>query len=87
MREQQGPQHRRRRLRLAVCAPLALFAAGVLTYGTIFGTFGDDARADTTAAPAPVPADAMAGVAAMQPGWNLGGGARAGLPGAAEAVE
>ncbi|WP_328507718.1 cellulase family glycosylhydrolase [Streptomyces sp. NBC_00391] len=70
MKKQQAPQHRRRNLRLAVGTPLAVAAAGVLAYGTVFGTFGDDARPE--AAAAPVPGDAMAAVAAMQPGWNLG---------------
>ncbi|GAB3008220.1 cellulase family glycosylhydrolase [Streptomyces pseudoechinosporeus] len=69
-KQQQAPQHRRRNLRLAVGTPLALTAAGVLAYGTVFGTFGDGARPE--AAAAPVPGDAMAAVAAMQPGWNLG---------------
>ncbi|WP_327426892.1 hypothetical protein [Streptomyces sp. NBC_01236] len=72
MRKQQAPQHRRRRIRLAVGAPLALIAAGVLAYGAVFGTFGDDAEPHAAAAPAPVPGNAMAAVAAMQPGWNLG---------------
>ncbi|MFD8126036.1 cellulase family glycosylhydrolase [Streptomyces mirabilis] len=72
MRKQQAPQHRRRRLRLAVGTPLALIAAGVLAYGAVFGTFGDDAEPHAAAAPAPVPGDATAAVAAMQPGWNLG---------------
>lgn len=70
MKKQQAPQHRRRNLRLAVGTPLALTAAGVLAYGAVFGTFGDDARPE--AAAAPVPGNAMAAVAAMQPGWNLG---------------
>lgn len=72
MKKQQAPQHRRRRLRLAVGTPLALIAAGVLAYGTVFGTFGDDAKPEASAATAPVPGNAMAAVAAMQPGWNLG---------------
>lgn len=70
MKKQQAPQHRRRNLRLAVGTPLALTAAGVLAYGAVFGTFGDDARPE--AAAAPVPGNAMSAVAAMQPGWNLG---------------
>ncbi|MEU1036394.1 cellulase family glycosylhydrolase [Streptomyces mirabilis] len=72
MRKQQAPQHRRRRLRLAVGTPLALIAAGVLAYGAVFGTFGGDAEPHAAAAPAPVPGDATTAVAAMQPGWNLG---------------
>ncbi|MFE5812914.1 cellulase family glycosylhydrolase [Streptomyces sp. NPDC056479] len=72
MNKQQAPQHRRRRLRLAVGTPLALVAAGVVAYGTVFGAFGDDAKPEASAAPAPVPDSAMAAVAAMQPGWNLG---------------
>ncbi|TQE23928.1 cellulase [Streptomyces ipomoeae] len=72
MKKQQAPQHRRRRLRLAVGTPLALIAAGVIAYGTVFGTFGDDAEPKASAATAPVPGNAMAAVAAMQPGWNLG---------------
>jgi endoglucanase len=70
MKKQQVPHHRRRNLRLAVGTPLAVAAAGVLAYGTVFGAFGDDARPEASAAP--VPGDAMAAVAAMQPGWNLG---------------
>ncbi|MGI5192604.1 glycoside hydrolase family 5 protein [Streptomyces sp. CA-288835] len=50
---------------------LALIAAGVLAYDAVFGTFGD-AETQAAAAPAPVPDNAMAAVAAMQPGWNLG---------------
>ncbi|WP_405577719.1 cellulase family glycosylhydrolase [Streptomyces sp. NBC_01092] len=72
MNKQQAPQHRRRRLRLAVGTPLALIAAGVIAYGTVFGAFGDDAKPEASAATAPVPDSAMAAVAAMQPGWNLG---------------
>ncbi|MCX5206299.1 cellulase family glycosylhydrolase [Streptomyces sp. NBC_00237] len=72
MSKQQAPQHRRRRLRLAVGAPVALTVAGVLAYGGAFGTFGEDAEPRAGAAPAPVPASATAAVAAMQPGWNLG---------------
>ncbi|MFF4346053.1 cellulase family glycosylhydrolase [Streptomyces sp. NPDC001530] len=72
MKKQQAPQHRRRRLRLAVGTPLALIAGGVMAYGTVFGTFGDDAKPKASAATAPVPDNAMAAVAAMQPGWNLG---------------
>ncbi|MER5794043.1 cellulase family glycosylhydrolase [Streptomyces sp. NPDC001980] len=72
MKKQQAPQHRRRRLRLAVGTPLALTAAGVIAYGAVFGIFGDDSRPQASAAPAPVPGNAMAAVAAMQPGWNLG---------------
>ncbi|CCK24845.1 Endoglucanase B [Streptomyces davaonensis JCM 4913] len=72
MNKQQAPQHRRRRLRLAVGTPLALIAAGVIAYGTVFGVFGDDAKPEASAATAPVPDSAMAAVAAMQPGWNLG---------------
>ncbi|WP_406335957.1 cellulase family glycosylhydrolase [Streptomyces sp. NBC_00203] len=78
MRKQQAPQHRRRRIRLAVGAPLALIAAGVLAYGAVFGTFGDDAEPHAAAAPVPVPGDATAAVAAMQPGWNLGNSLDAG---------
>ncbi|MFG2652481.1 cellulase family glycosylhydrolase [Streptomyces sp. NPDC048436] len=72
MKNKQSPQHRRRRLRLTVGVPLAAVVASVLTYGTVFGTFGDDATPKASAAAAPVPADAKAAVAAMQPGWNLG---------------
>ncbi|WP_055524820.1 cellulase family glycosylhydrolase [Streptomyces graminilatus] len=70
MKKQQAPQHRRRSFRLAVGTPLAVAAAGVLAYGAVFGTFGDDAQ--PKAAAAPVPDNAMSAVAAMQPGWNLG---------------
>jgi aryl-phospho-beta-D-glucosidase BglC (GH1 family) len=55
-----------------VGTPLALIAAGVITHGTVFGAFGDDAKPKASAATAPVPGNAMAVVAAMQPGWNLG---------------
>ncbi|MCZ4101722.1 cellulase family glycosylhydrolase [Streptomyces sp. So13.3] len=72
MKNKQAPQHRRRRLRLTVGVPLAAVVASALTYGTVFGTFGDDATPKASAAAAPVPANAMAAVAAMQPGWNLG---------------
>jgi endoglucanase len=66
MKKQQAPQHRRRRLRLAVgTPPPALIAAGVIAYGTVFGTFGDDAKPQASAATAPVPGNAMAAVAAM----------------------
>ncbi|MGN5382260.1 cellulase family glycosylhydrolase [Streptomyces lasalocidi] len=69
--QQQVPRHRRRRLGLVVGTPLALVSAGVLAYGAVFGTFGDDSRPQASAAPR-VPDDATAAVAAMQPGWNLG---------------
>ncbi|MFE1883203.1 cellulase family glycosylhydrolase [Streptomyces diastatochromogenes] len=72
MKKQQAPQHRRGRLRLAVGTPLALIAAGVIAYGTAFGMFGDDGKPQASAATATVPDNAMAAVAAMQPGWNLG---------------
>ncbi|MGW1164635.1 hypothetical protein [Streptomyces sp. NPDC002550] len=47
--------------------PLALVSAGVLAYGAVFGTFGDDSRPQASAAPR-VPDDATAAVASMQPG-------------------
>ena len=72
MKKQQAPQHRRRRWGLAAGTPLALIAAGVIAYGGVFGTFGDDAKPQASAATAPGPDKAMAAVAAMQPGWNLG---------------
>ncbi|MFJ3307221.1 cellulase family glycosylhydrolase [Streptomyces sp. NPDC086549] len=78
MKKQQAPQHRRRRLRLVVGTPLALIAGGVIAYGTVFGAFGDDAKPEASAAPAPVPGNEMAAVAAMQPGWNLGNSLDAG---------
>jgi endoglucanase len=74
---QQAARHRRRRLGLVVGVPLALIAAGVLAYGTEFGPFGDGSRSQAAAAPA-VSDDAMAQVAAMQPGWNLGNSLDAG---------
>ncbi|MER6080715.1 cellulase family glycosylhydrolase [Streptomyces sp. NPDC001833] len=74
---QQAARHRRRGLGLVVGTPLALIAAGVLAYGTEFGPFGEGSRSQAAAAPA-VSDDAMAQVAAMQPGWNLGNSLDAG---------
>jgi endoglucanase len=55
-----------------VGTPLALIAAAVIAYGTVFGTFRDDAKPKASAATAPVPDNAMAAVAAMEPGQQSG---------------
>ncbi|GHH38987.1 pectinesterase family protein [Streptomyces candidus] len=49
------PRHRRRRTALVVGVPLALAAAGAMTYGGAFGLFGETARPHASAADAPAP--------------------------------
>lgn len=53
-------RHRRRGRALAIGAPAALAAAGVLAYGTAFDVFGTDARPEAKAAGAAAPAWASA---------------------------
>ncbi|MET7517717.1 hypothetical protein ABZS88_30340 [Streptomyces sp. NPDC005480] len=72
MKNKQAPQHRRRGLRLTVGVPLAAVAAERAHVRHGLRTFGDDATPKASAAAAPVPANEMAAVATMQPGWNLG---------------
>jgi pectinesterase len=69
------PRHRRRRKALAVGVPLALTAAGTLTYGTVFGLGPQQNASAATAAPAwaTATADGFASVNALGQNGTYGG--------------
>ncbi|SEM51932.1 cellulase family glycosylhydrolase [Streptacidiphilus jiangxiensis] len=68
----QAARHRRGRLGLMVGTPVALIAAGGLVYGSASGATTGGAPGQAPSAVAHARSGAMAAVAAMQPGWNLG---------------
>lgn len=72
-------QHRRRRLSLRLGIPVAVVAAAGMTYGTVFGIFGEDAQPRASAAGAKSPAgvadaaDGFASVNALGQNGTYGG--------------